>query len=50
MDLLNQLLYFRYLMLQVNVNWRKNKFNVHIDKISEDRYNVVKLSIHMFTA
>ena len=24
-------------------------YNVHIDKISKDRYNVVKLSVHMFT-
>ena len=40
-------------MLQVNMNRRNYKFNVRIDKISEDRYNVVKLSphtFHMFTA
>ena len=44
-------------MLQVKVN-RLNYiyyvvilrvYNVHIDKISKDRYNVVKLSLHMFT-
>ena len=43
-------LYFRYLMLQVIVNWRNYKFNLRIYKISKDRYNVVKLSPHMFKA
>ena len=38
-----QLLYFRYLMLHVNLNRRNYKFNVHIYKISEDRYKAVKL-------
>ena len=43
-------LYFRYLMLQVIVNWRNYKFNLCIYKISNDRYNVVKLSPHKFKA
>ena len=30
--------------------YRTVKFDIHIYKISEDSYNVVKLSPHMFTA
>ena len=48
-EFLLQLVYFRYLKLQVNLNSRNYKFHVRIDKISENRFNIVKLSPHMFT-
>jgi len=38
--------------MKLQLLWRyvySFKFNVHIYKISEDRYNVVKLSLHKFT-
>ena len=47
---MNGIIYITWLRQSYYVFTAQLKFNAHIYNISEDRYNVVKLSPHMFTA